>query len=115
MTIDVATTPRRKLTTKERLSVWERDKGHCAICGRKLAPGDVWQADHPRALGLGGPDCLELLRVICSWCYPEKNADDTRRIAKAKRGKARHVGAKAKSQRGFKGWRRFDGTLVRAS
>lgn len=113
MTIDVPTTPRRKLSDRERLAVWEKCGGRCfGPCKRKLSPGDLWQADHPRALGLGGDDNPDLLVVLCEWCYPTKNKDDVRRIAKAKRSKIRHVGAKAKSLRRFKKWRRFDGTIV---
>lgn len=110
---DVPTTPRRRLSDRERLRVWERCAGTCqGPCKRKLAPGDGWQADHPRALGLGGEDNPDLLVVLCEWCYPTKNKDDASRIAKAKRGKARHIGGPRRSGRGFRGWRRFDGTVV---
>lgn len=95
MTEDVGTTPRRKLSTRERLAVWEKCKGICqGPCGRKLTPSDQWQADHPRALGLGGDDNPDLLVVLCEWCFPTKNANDASRIADAKRQKARNIGIK---------------------
>jgi len=113
MTTDVGTTPRRQLSPRQRLAVWERCEGRChGPCGRLLRPGDVWQADHPRALGLGGPDDPTILVILCEWCFPAKNAADTRAIAKAKRGKIRHIGAK-RPKSPVRGWRRFDGTPVR--
>lgn len=107
---DVPTTPRRRLSTRDRLRVWERCVGNC-VCGRKVLTGEPWQADHPRALGLGGADNPALLVVLGPCCMPAKNAADAHSIAKAKRQKARHIGAKT-SKRPFRGWRRFDGSVV---
>lgn len=111
MTEDVGTTPRRKLSTRDRLAVWERCAGRCT-CGRKVQVGEAWQADHPRALGLGGADNPVDLVVLGECCMPAKNADDMHRIAKAKRQKARHIGAH-RPRTPIRGWRRFDGTPVR--
>lgn len=112
MSEDVGTTPRRKLSARDRLAVFERCHGQCT-CGRKVQVGEYWQADHPRALGLGGADNPAELVVLGECCLPAKNADDMRRIAKAKRQKTRHIGIR--KPRTITGWRRFDGSIVRAS
>ena len=49
---DVGTTPRKKLTPRQRLALFERRKGICCICGNKIV-GDFID-EHWRALGLGG-------------------------------------------------------------
>jgi 5-methylcytosine-specific restriction protein A len=110
MVEDCRTTSRRKLSTRQRLAVWERCAGRC-VCGRKVQVAERWQADHPRALGLSGPDDPDLLVVLGPCCTASKNAADIHAIARAKRMKARHVGA-YRSKRPFRGWRRFNGERV---
>lgn len=109
---DLGTTPRRKLSPRERLAIWEKCRGIC-VCGRKVQCGESWQADHPRALGLAGRDDHAALVVLGECCFPAKNADDASRIAKAKRMKQRHVGIRR--PRTVTAWRRFDGSIVRAT
>lgn len=108
---DCPTTPRRKLSPRERLAIFERCKGICT-CGRKVQTGEKWQADHPRALGLGGADNPDDLVVLGKCCFPDKNAADASMIARAKRIKARHIGIR--KPRTILGWRRFNGDVVRA-
>lgn len=93
---DVSTTRRRKLSTRDRLRVWEKFGGVCqGPCGRKLSANDKWIAEHPIPLGLGGTDDREVLELWCEWCADNKtHTEDIPRIAKAKRQKAKHLGIK---------------------
>lgn len=63
---------------------------YCESCG---LPAKKWQIDHVRADGLLGKPVLENAELICEACYSVKNPDDTRKIARAKRREAKHIGA----------------------
>ena len=63
---------------------------YCEGCG---ALAKTWQIDHMRADGLLGEPTLENAQVLGPCCYAPKNADDTTKIAQAKRREAAHLGA----------------------
>lgn len=118
--MEVTTTKRGRLSTRTRLSVWEREKGKCHRCGKTIqaALGEGFIIEHLRALELGGADDPSNMVLSCTPCGIEKTKDDHSRAAKAKRQKARHLGLKeSKSplpygrQSPFK--RKLDGTIVR--
>jgi 5-methylcytosine-specific restriction endonuclease McrA len=91
---DVGTTPRRKLTPRQRLKVWERTGGVCVLCERKIdAVRERWIVEHIRALELGGADHLTNMGPAHEACAVDKTRDDHRRAARAKRQKIRHLGA----------------------
>lgn len=90
---DVGTTA-RKLTTRDKLRIWERDKATCQGCQRQLHAGDKWICEHVRALELGGSNDDANLAVYCFGCASEKTKDDHAQAAKAKRAKAAHINAK---------------------
>lgn len=118
---DLATTPRRKLSTRDRLAVFERAGGICVLCSRKIAAGERWIAEHIRALGLGGedaPDNMAPAHEACARAKTNGRDGDLARIAKAKRVKAKHIGAhrSARPMPGSRasGWRkRMDGRVER--
>jgi 5-methylcytosine-specific restriction enzyme A len=91
--IDVGTTKRKKMTETRALAAWERTKGVCVNCNQPIdGTRDKWFVEHPRALGLGGED-NEKNTGPAHWdCKGAKDADDTARIAKAKRSKRRDLG-----------------------
>lgn len=101
-----------------RLRVFERAKGRCEICDRKLGPADTWEADHTVALCNGGDNREGNLRVACSWCHASKTKADVSIKSKSARVRARHLGVK-KSSRPMPGskaspWKRtFSGEVVR--
>lgn len=118
--MEVTTTKRGRLSTRSKLSIWEREGGRCYLCGHKIRAneGEGWVFEHVRALELGGADEPENIRLTCTPCATAKTKDDHSRAAKAKRQKARHLGLKeSKSplpygrQSPFK--RKLDGTIVR--
>ena len=54
---DVGTTHRKRLTPRQRLSVWEREKGICCICHAPIdGVREKWIVEHVIALELGGLD-----------------------------------------------------------
>ena len=97
---DVGTTP-RDVTPRERLAVWERDKGICQNCFRQLGPADKWILEHVRALEKGGTNEKSNLKVFCEPCAGQKTPRDHAEAAKAKRQKRRSLGIrKAPTLRG---------------
>lgn len=88
---DVGTTP-RNLSRRDKLRIWERDKGVCQSCKRQLGAGDKWICEHLRALENGGSNDDANLAVFCEPCAGAKTRDDHATAAKAKRQKARSLG-----------------------
>lgn len=64
---------------------------YCEKCG---ALAKRWQIDHIRPDGLLGEPTIENAQLLGECCYTPKNADDTAKIAKAKRREAKALGAK---------------------
>ena len=50
----VGKTPDTKPPPRVRLRIFQRENGMCHISGRKISPGEEWQADHKIALINGG-------------------------------------------------------------
>jgi 5-methylcytosine-specific restriction protein A len=97
VTQDVTTTPRKPLTPRQRLALWERHKGICAICKLPIKAGAKWRDEHLRALGLGGTNDPENRAPVHEACADEKTHGkdgDLAHIAKAKRRKMKHLGIK---------------------
>ena len=93
MTEDVGTTERIRLTTRQKLHVWEREKGRCYLCGIRLSAG-AFIFEHVLALELGGTNDLENISLTCLPCAREKTKVDHSTSAKAKRQKAAALGLK---------------------
>lgn len=117
--IDVGTTPRRKLSTRARLACWERHGGRCCLCGERIdGARERWIVEHILALELGGPDTEDNMAPAHERCAIEKTRKDHAMAAKAKRMKARHIGARKESSRampcgrGSRFRKRMDGTLI---
>lgn len=110
---------RREFSSKTKTAAWERANGQCEACTARLSPGHT-HYDHIVPDALGGEPILENVQVLCSACHGRKTAkQDVPRIAKAKRQRADHIGAKSKTRRPMpgsraSGWkRRMDGTTER--
>jgi len=116
MNEDVGTTQRRPLNTRRKLSIWEREKGLCMLCGCRLQTGHFIY-EHVRALELGGADEDDNIRLTCLPCAGNKTRDDHSRAAKAKRVKSKHLGLKKSKNplpgsRGSKWRKKIDGSVV---
>jgi len=114
------TVRRPTFSTSFRLSLFLRRKGTCAGCNQKIEAGKAWDIDHILPLALGGANEPDNLQILCRSCHRSKTSlSDVPRIAKTKRIKARHLGARAPSTRPILGsrhspWKRkMDGTVVR--
>ena len=73
--------------------IFERENGVCHISGRKIAPGEVWQADHKIALINGGRNSEDNLFPALGDPHKEKTRAD---LAEKKRVSAlalSHIGA----------------------
>jgi 5-methylcytosine-specific restriction endonuclease McrA len=93
------------MSQSRRLRIWEAHSGICCLCEQKIdGTRDKWIVEHKRALGLGGADDDANCAPAHETCRRLKDRQDVPAIAKAKRMKARHVGAKGPSR-----WRKPSG------
>lgn len=110
---------RINLSTKTRLDLFLKAKGQCKSCAAKIGPGQFWDVDHITPKALGGTNDTANLQVLCRACHRSKTANhDVPRIAKSKRQRARHLGAKRSAaimpgSRRSPWKRKMDGTVVR--
>ena len=114
------TVRRPTFSTSFRLSLFLKRKGICAACTQKIDAGKAWDIDHTLPLALGGTNEPNNLQILCRPCHRAKTSQsDVPRIAKTKRLKSRHLGARAPSTRPIPGsrrspWKRkMDGSVVR--
>ena len=112
-------TRRPVFSTSFRLNLFLKRKGTCASCSQKIDAGKAWDIDHILPLALGGMNEPNNLQILCKPCHQSKTSQsDIPRIAKTKRLKARHLGAKSPSTRPIPGsrrspWKRkLDGSVV---
>ena len=113
-------TRRSVFSTSFRLNLFLKRKGTCTSCSQKIDAGKAWDIDHILPLALGGTNELKNLQIFCKPCHQSKTSQsDIPRIAKTKRLKARHLGARSPSTRPIPGsrrspWKRkLDGSVVR--
>lgn len=92
MTEEVYATPRKPLTPRQRLKMWEAHGGCCVVCHRRIME-TTWVDEHIVPLGLGGTNDLTNRGPAHVKCAGEKTKEDMARINKAKDQKSRHVGA----------------------
>ena len=102
-----------------RLDTFLNSQGKCCSCKFKIDPGQSWDLDHIIPRALGGSDDPSNMQVLCRACHRNKTRHhDVPRIAKSKRQKARHLGAR-RSRAIIPGsrqspWKRkMDGSVVR--
>lgn len=106
MTEDLGTTKRKPLTPTQRLALFERHKGVCSLCSKRIRAGETWIDEHLRALGLAGSNASENRGIAHKACADAKTygADgDLARIAKAKRQKMAALGIKPEGHRKLQG------------
>lgn len=89
-------TDRRPLSTTKRLKIFEDAGGRCHICGLKIF-GKGWDVEHVIPLALGGADDASNMRPAHKDCHKGKTQSDAASWSKAKRVRAKHIGAKKPS------------------
>jgi hypothetical protein len=101
---------RKKLTANQRAELLEAHSKICWRCGLLIDPiKQKWHVGHvgaPHALGgtVTAPEHKE--------CNMKDAPSVTKMVAKANRVRAKRLGATQKKSGGFRGWRKFDGTIV---
>lgn len=110
---------RREFPAKVRVAAYERSGGHCERCTAPLRVGR-FAYDHVLPDALGGEPTLINCEVLCDACHGAKTfTGDVPRIAKMKRQRASHIGAKTRRSRPIPGSKasglrkRMDGTVER--
>ena len=88
----VGATPDTPVPDRVELRVWDKKKGRCHRCTRKIPTGDNWVLEHVKALINGGENRESNLDLTCSWCVPEKNAEDMAEKSKVATIRKRHLG-----------------------
>jgi hypothetical protein len=110
---------RARLSTKQKVALFDRHCGVCHICDQPIVPGQRWQVSHVVPLALGGKDvdsnrAPAHKRPCHEW---QTRVTDLPAIARAKRARARHIGAHVPRRRLPFGRddrlkRRIDGQIV---
>lgn len=104
---------RQEFSRKTKAEAFARAKGKCEDCGVKIRPANGPEYDHRIPDAIDGGNSLENCVVLCFNCHSKKtDEEDKPQIARTKRVRDKHTNALVKSQRGFRGWRKFDGTPV---
>jgi 5-methylcytosine-specific restriction enzyme A len=103
---------RHEFPGKIRVAAWERCRGQCENCTRRLSPGDIYY-EHLVPAALAGQATLENCGVYCKSCWTDKTRTyDVPVTAKAKRQQRRFISIK-RSRNPIRGWKKFDGTAVK--
>lgn len=120
---NMANEPRREFSARTKAQAWERANGFCegliirdnGNMGRCDAPIDLgeFHYDHIDPDWYSKDNDLDNCQVLCRQCHIDKTKVDIKHIAKSKRIIRKRIKAKTK-KRGFRGWRKFDGTVVHA-
>ena len=111
--------PRRSISTRERLRLFQLHGGICHLCGGRIQVGEAWEVSHDTPLELLGADDDANRKPAHKKCHRDHTAAvDLPNIARAKRREAKHIGAKRSSRPmpGSKasGWRKpMNGPPVR--
>lgn len=90
-------TVRREFPDKVKVAAFERAGGRCEKCGARLFVGK-FHYDHRIPDAMGGTPTLDNCDVLCTPCHGEKtHRHDVPDIAKVKRIRAKHIGARKPS------------------
>jgi 5-methylcytosine-specific restriction endonuclease McrA len=109
---------RKRLSTTQRIILFQKHGGICHICGGKIGIGESWELEHIIPFAMGGEDNESNWAPAHIKCHRDKTTIDVGQIAKAKRREARHLGghtSRSPLPFGKKSplKRKMDGTVVR--
>ena len=103
---------RREFPAKVKVAAFERCGEHCDGCGVRLTVGKI-HYDHRIPDAMGGEPTLANCDVLCTPCHGLKTRrQDVPAIAKVKRVRAKHLGARKPSQWQRKYKRKVNGQTV---
>lgn len=89
---------RKSFPMRERVRIFELNRGCCHICEQKIQVGDAWDLEHIVPWELTRDDSDENVKPAHKSCHKLKSADDIAGIRKADRIHAKHIGAYPKSK-----------------
>lgn len=69
---------------KVMLRLWDKCKGHCEDCARKIMAGEKKHFDHRIALADGGRHAENNLQVLCVPCHTVKTGEEATERAKVR-------------------------------
>lgn len=81
-----------------KLRIFERENGICHISGRKIMPGDKWEADHKVPLILGGENRESNLFPALVEPHKEKTKGEKKTKSKIADVRKKHLGIKTPKQ-----------------
>lgn len=99
----IGKTPDSKIPDEVRTRVFLRAKGICHISGRKIRPGDPWEAEHIKPLSMGGENRESNLGPALKEPHKVKCGQESDARSKADRIKRKHLGTWPKSKAKIKG------------
>lgn len=79
----IGSSPDAEIPGTVRLRIFRRAEGRCHITGRKIAPGENWQAEHIKPLSEGGEHRESNLAPALVEPHKEKTKEEAGRRAKA--------------------------------
>jgi 5-methylcytosine-specific restriction protein A len=91
----VGKTPDAKAPPRVLLRIFKRANGVCHITGRKIGPGDKWEAEHIIPLHAGGKNVESNLAPALAAAHKEKSAEELAAKAKNDRVAKKHCGIRA--------------------
>jgi len=86
---------RRRISTRERVDIFNRNGGICHLCSMKIDAGQEWDVSHDTPLEMGGADEGDNLKPAHRRCHRHHTATvDVPVIRKTQRKEAKHLGAR---------------------
>ncbi len=108
----IGSSPDAKVPPRVRARIFLAHDGRCHRTGRKIAPGELWELEHVKALCNGGEHReSNMAPILAGKPHREKTAADVAEKSKVARIRAKHLGLWPKGRkirsRGFqKRWAR---------
>lgn len=87
-------TPRKRLSSKQRLQLFLDHRGECWLCGGKITTSDRWVAEHCKPLHLDGTNDLSNLRPVHEDCAQRKTSKEAKERSRGRKFIERHLGAR---------------------
>lgn len=97
----IGATPDSAVPDRVKLRVFQRHEGRCYLTGRKILPGDQWDAEHVIAIINGGENRESNLAPALRSAHRAKTAEDVATKSKTYRMAKKHLGLGKPKSRGF--------------
>lgn len=91
--------PRRSLTARQRVKLFDAHNGVCHICTLKIMVGEPWIDEHIDPREISANDDMSNRAPAHVACAKKKNKKDMKDIAKVYRVRARHLGIRKAGRR----------------